>query len=332
MGCLDNLIGIDGSCPGITGRLYLKDVGIFDSELSQYLSEEEAGVADLLASVGRASAEQLSTDILGDMMRQGRIKAHTFVDRLRTGTYHEQIEVITPTANTVSGVVLDLYAAKTNVQLNITQLSVWPTASGDVTVTLYDMTDGSVLTTSVLEDCVANTIARKDVNIVVQARRQRMRVLVVSDMATWNRVDLGSCGSCPQRDSYSNGPLTSYGANVDTSASKMYANVRRTSETGGISLIASVDCDHKAFLCEQKESLAWPLMLLQAAMLMQRGLANVERIGTRQLNREVLQERLGGYVAQYNDARSTLIGGMYVPDDPFCFLCKRVNRVVQVIP
>jgi hypothetical protein len=112
----------------------------------------------------------------------------------------------------------------------------------------------------------------------------------------------------------------------------MYANVQRVTETGGLSVIASVDCDHGAFLCEQKEALAWPLMLLQASMFMQRALANVDRIGTRQLNRDVLQDRLGQYVAQYNDARSVLIKGMYVPDDQFCYLCKASARVNVMIP
>jgi len=333
MGCLDNLIGLDGSCTSITGRVYLKDVGIQESELAQYLSEEEEGVEALVQSVGRAAAAQLTSDILGDMVAQQRIKAHTFVDRARIGYYHEEREVITPAASTLAGLVLDVYAPKSNIKLGITQLSVWPTANGTVTVSMYDMTDGTLIGTETITGCVANEIKRKDVDISIQARRHRMRVLCLTNMPTWNRVDIAEgCATCPGSREWQYSVMGAYGATIDNSAAKMYANVQRVTETGGLSVIASVDCDHGAFLCEQKEALAWPLMLLQASMFMQRALANVDRIGTRQLNRDVLQDRLGQYVAQYNDARSVLIKGMYVPDDQFCYLCKASARVNVMIP
>lgn len=329
MGCLDTLIGMDGSCASSTGRVYLKDIGIHESELVQYLAPEEEDVADMSVSVARAALGQLQSDAMASVAPS--IRPRTFIDRDRIGQPNEAREAVTPTASTDYGLVIDVYAPRSNVKIQLSELAVWSTTTGTVTLTVKDVTDGRTITTTTI-DAVAGEFTRKDVDILVQGLRRRTRLLITSDMAGWYRCDThDGCGTCTG-GVYSHGVIQAYGASIGQATTITYSNLRKGGETGGVSAVVSVSCDHLAYLCEVKEAIAMPLLYLQGAMYMQRGMDNVERMNTRTLNRDVLQDRFGKYLAQYQTSLANLLGAMPLPQDDLCYICNRSSRVAVVIP
>ena len=329
MGCLDNLIALDGSCAAGTGRVYLKSIGIHESELVQYLAQEEQDVPEMLSNIAPAATAQLQTDVMASIA--GRIMPKTFIDRDRIGQPNHNREAISATASTDHGLVVDVFAPRSNIKIQISELAVWSQSTGTVTLTLRDVTDGKVLGTETIS-AVAGQVTRKDVDIVLQGLRRRTRVLITSDMAGWYKCDTHEgCGPCTG-GVYSHGVLTAYGASIGQATTLTYSNLARSGETGGISAVVTVVCDHTAYLCEVKEALAMPLLYLQGAMLMQRGLDNVERMNTRTINAEVLQDRLARYLSQYRAALEQLVGNMPLPNDDMCYVCNRQSRVAVVVP
>lgn len=329
MGCLDNLIAMDGSCSAGSGRVYLKSIGIHESELVQYLAQEEESVEEMIANIAPAATAQLMTDTLGAIAP--RIKPKTFIDRDRIGQPNDKREAITATASTDHGLVIDVFAPRSNIKIQISELAVWSQATGMVTLTLRDVTDGRTLTTTTIS-AVAGEFTRKEVDIVVQGLRRRTRILITSDMGGWYKCDTHSgCGPCTG-GTYSHGILTAYGASIGQATTLTYSNLAKGGETGGISAVVSVACDHTAYLCEVKEALAMPMLYLQGAMLMQRGLDNVERLNTRTINAERLQERILHYAEQYRASLGQLLTNMPLPMDDLCYVCNTSSRTAIVIP
>ena len=329
MGCLDGLIGMDGSCAATTGRVYLKDIGIHEGELAQYMAAEEESVTDMVSSVARAAINQMQSDAMASVA--SRVRPRTFIDRDRIGQPNEAREAKSATAATDYGVVVDVYAPRSNIKIQISELAVWSQATGTVTLTVKDVTDGRTVATTTI-DAIAGEVTKKDVDILVQGLRRRTRLFITSDMTDWYRTDTHEgCGTCTG-GVYSSSVLTAYGASIGQATTLTYSNLQKGGETGGISAVVSVTCDHLAYLCEVKEALSMPLLYLQGAMLMQRGMDNVDRMNTRTLNVEVLQDRLGKYLAQYQTSLGNLMGAMPLPMDDLCYVCNRNSRTVVSIP
>lgn len=118
---------------------------------------------------------------------------------------------------------------------------------------------------------------------------------------------------------------------MSDAVAKNYANLETTSHTSGLSIIATVVCDHAAWLCEVKDLIALPLAYKVAEECVNYGIGNADRITNRSIDLERLRERAAYFGAQYAALMEQVLANMRVPSDRVCFDCyKRTTQIVAI--
>ena len=283
-------------------------------------------VADAVVDFAIEAGFDLSSDDVLDPAAGGAAFLSTIAGRMTSAGLGAR-EV----AYRLNGIEIDVCAKNSNVKLNISSIGFYGTETKTVTVTVWDLTDGTSLATQEIS-AVAGSFVTAQTDIVVSIPRKTTRILITTPETSFYRVNTinGGCASCGGE--FRRSMVTARGATIDTSVPKMHSNVQGASTTGGLSVIASLVCDHAQILCENKESIALPLLYKYGEEIIKRGLWNVQRMNTETLAREVLEQRLAEYAGQYRKTMDEVLMGMPLPTDTECFTCNSRTRVVQVIP
>lgn len=331
MSCLDSLIGDDYGCTSTTGkRLYLWDSGITEEFLNGLVTKRQATVADFMAERRRVATERVITDVVSHIRKD--IIPRTFVDSARIGQWPDTEVLDSADAGYVNGIFLEVCTPASNTKINISSLQFWGETSGTVTASIYNLLDGSLITT-LTATAVAGSVTTFDaVDVVVSNPRGTLRLFITTDQDTFYRATInGNCGTCA-KGTWKTGPLTAQAVRFLDTDRKTYANRTGSPNTGGLSVVASVSCDHEAFLCEMKPAMALPLMYSLAHEVMDIALNNYDRWGVKDYRREDIKDRRDQLAALYSDAMAKLLGYITTPHDPICFVCDKKTYVARFIP
>lgn len=332
MGCLADLVGRTLTCDASDGKVYLGELGITSKEVEDYLSADNISAEAFLAERISMAERAVSAEVMSHYAN--RIVPHTFVDRARIGQPDDDQEVLTPTADTANGIILEVSAGWSNVQIEVSRLEVWQDASS-VNVTFHDLTDGTLLHTEPVT-LTSGKITAKEVSISLSIRRRTLTRILVSTTATSYYKTTMTSGGCTRCGSgrFAQGMLQAYGASIDsTLATYSYGDITRITNTGGISLIATIVCDHKGWLCEIKESFSLPMAYKVASEIMAYGANNHDRFNARVgQNTDAIKDRANYFEGKYRDAMDNLMKNMPLPDDEVCFECRKSVRQTIAIP
>jgi hypothetical protein len=325
--CLDNLIGDDNGCATRTGRLYLKDIGIPETFIADILNKEDQSTGTFMADRRRLAAEYVSNDVLTHLAPN--VIGRTFVDSDRVGMYADTEELVNGDVNYWHGLVLEVCTPATNTKLLVSKLEFYGETTGPVVVTFKDLRDGSTLATETI-DAIAGQVSTLEVDLVFQNARERKRIFVYTDQDVYYKSTLtgGGCVSC-RSGHYKNGVLEARQYMLPVGDKAIWNNLVPASDTGGLSIIASVQCDTLGWLCELKGSLALPLLYFMGWQIFDLALNNFQRYGIKDLRKQDVEKRRDEFQAHYGKAMSDLFEGMIIPQDGLCFTCdKRVTSGV----
>lgn len=328
MNCLDGLIGDDFGCATKTGRLYLKDIGITEDFIAAILTKSDISTASFMADRRRHATAAIPAALVGHYA--DRIIQRTFVDRGRVGTYPEDEVLVTGDASYAQGILLEVCSPASNTRLLVTTLEFYGETTGPVVVTFHDLRDGTALATETLM-AVAGQVSSVDVDLALQCFREKKRILVTSDQDIYYKSNINSTGGCKAcgNGGIDRGIFKAKSMRILNSDKKIGANLLPAQDTGGLSLVATVQCDSYGWICEAKASVALPLLYFMGWDIFTLALNNFQRWGIQNMRKEDIAgraEQLGGL---YNDAMDNLFKTMPIPDDGVCFACdKRVTSGV----
>lgn len=329
MSCLDGLIGDDNGCTTRTGRLYLKDIGITEEFISMILKKEDPSTTTFMADRRRLATEYVTRDVLTHYDKS--IIGTTFIDRDRLGRYPDSEVLLTGDATYAQGIMLDLSTPASNTRLLISRLEFYGETTGPVVVTFHDLRDGTVIATETI-DAVAGQVSTLDVDITVQCLRERKRVLVTTDQDVYYRSSINTgCSSC-SKGGYDRGVLKARSMRVLNADKKIYANLIPAQDCGGLSIIATVECDSYGWLCEVKASLALPLLYMLGHEIFSMALYNFERWGIQNLRKDDVKARREELAAHYSKSMDDLFRTMPIPQDPYCFVCDTKTTTGVILP
>jgi len=333
VGCLADTVGTTLTCDPITGRIGVGELGVTQRELTDFMSADHATPEAFLAERIAMAERIVTSDVLGRY--SNRILVNTFLDRGRIGDFGDLQEVQSAAANTLNGLVLETCAPNANLKIEISRIEVYTDVPGDVDVLFYDLQDGSLLHTETIT-AVADEVTAVELSIQFIARRRTMRILAVTDLASFYRstAGKGSCSTC-KGDSFIHGIVKGYGATIDDAGPFKVANIERSQYTAGLAMIATVVCDHAAWLCEIKGQLVLPMGLKVAEEIQSFGYNNIDRLTNRTITEDRLnqvRERANFYANKYADAMDRLFKNMPLPSDEVCFDCSRSSRHAIAIP
>lgn len=331
MGCLTELVSFLNTCGGASGAIDLSGLGITEKELADYVSEDNASIAEFVEERKAQAETVVTSDVLSRYAT--RIVPKNFAEVGRVGEPDENQSLLSATAGTNGGIVLEVKAPVSNVRIDLSRIEVYSDVGGDVDVLIYDLTDGSLFTT-VTVSTTADAVATKQVNIQLPVYRKTGRYMLTTSMPTYYKVWAhgGGCASCGSSE-YKMGNLRAYGARIADGAAYANHNMENVSHTSGLSVTASVVCDHKAWLCEIKDLVKLPYAYKVAEECVSYGLGNLDRFNVRQgQNPEKLAARAAMFAGKYAEAMEAMLKNMPTPADQTCFDCSRRTRQVISIP
>jgi len=219
--CFDGLISLDGTCAGNSGVMSLQTL----DGMSESLLKDITGAEDTPASM-LAQCEAWARACIYNRVIQfylPRFTGRTFIDRKSIGDPDDNQELITG-ATGIGGILVEIDQPGSNAILRLGRLGLWADFTGDVTITIYDLEDGSVAATYTIT-LVAGVSKTEDVQIALPAYRKRKAYFITHDRPDYYRTWVASsCGSCQR--GYSHGGVTVNGARLPVGLSKKKSNPR----------------------------------------------------------------------------------------------------------
>lgn len=335
--CLEALVGLRRACETTDpAALYLDTLGLSELELRDYLTGSHASVSDLFRDCRSVAVQTVSARVETYLRRLYR--PASLVDSLRVGHYKSPAVLEPSLANTLGGYMLTVDRPASYLTIAIPTVSLQLDGTLPVTVGLWDLDEG-ILLESVTVDAVGGQVVTVPVHWTVAADRRRRRLFVgydrsVSDAfaTTLGATRSGGCGSC-SRDSLRPWPGLEVQAGTVPTTSPQYPSFTSTNRPAGLSLVASVTCDHAGWLCSLSASLALPLAYATARELYDRALRSsfADRLTPRTTDPDRLRELRAEYATLSDSLLTQLLGTVPPPQDDLCYLCdKRLHTVISL--
>jgi hypothetical protein len=325
--CFDGLLTLDNTCEAGSGAITLQSVGIDETQIGDFLGPEDT-ITTFLANAEEYSRGILRHDVL--TYYGNRINPHTFLDRKMIGQPHDGMDLQSGTGK--GGILIEIDQRNSNTVLRLGALGLFADTTGDVTITIYDLEDGSVAATHVLA-VAAGVSYTKNVQIELPAYRKKKAYFITHSLADFYRVDVhgAGCTSCSGKG-YTYGGVTMHGARIGAGLPMLRENLRISAYTSGLMALVTVECSHAQMLCELRDALAMPYALKVAETIIRRGVHAVQRLNSQRMDLDLLKSRANEYGAEYSSTLSNLLGRMRLPEDPMCFTCNTPTRTVIDIP
>lgn len=283
-----------------------------------------------MADRRRLASEYVVRDVVTRYAKS--IVPRTFIDNDRAGRWSDPDVLESGDVLYRYGVIVEVCSPGSNVRINISRLEFYGETSGTVTVKIHDLLSGEELASEDIT-AVAGQVSGVDVNISVQAMRRRTKLFISTEEDTFYKATVtGGCSTCTNRGIYSNGMMQVRAARVLKTDAVKSQNAVTSGTTGGLSALVSVSCDHGAWVCEMKSSMALPLLYCLAREVFNGALYNFDRWGIKDLRKDDVKERRDEFEALYSKSMNDLYEWMPIPRDPACFVCNSRTSTGVILP
>jgi hypothetical protein len=333
MSCFDNYIGIKGVCDDAvpSSGYYLNDIGLSLSEIANYHNKEDGSVEDFVNDKINFSIKLIKQNIFTQL--QNKIKAKSVLENQVIGITEDNKVLKNGIASTLKGIQLELVNSNGYTSIFVNQIALFTDYTGDVSVLVYDLLQNKLIDTLTVS-CVADEISILNLQKLYSNGGKKQQLAFLYDSATINNyattISEKPCTSCNQKWTYKNRYLNANGVNIASSSSKTMSNLTNVSDTGGLQINYSMQCDYENWFCGIKNLMAIPILYKAGEEIINHGINNYQRINNKNIHLELLNSRRTEYEAKYNEAFSNLLKNMIIPKDDDCFHCNKqlINRIV----
>ncbi len=211
---------------------------------------------------------------------------------------------------------------------------------GDIDLQLIDLIQGKILNTIKIP-VKPNEIITMSANEVIPSDRKLLNAFIgynaegLSANKTLLQLPGGAlcCGSSEINNSY----LNIRSCSIGIEDQKIDSNLKLESDTGGLSVLYSLSCNHRDWVCSIAPRLALPIAYKTCAELMEHAKyqAGKSQFNIRTASGEVkdeIEERRSLYDKKGEKYLQQILQNITVPNDSKCFTCKQINRTATYIP
>lgn len=331
MNCFDNLIGLKGICDGNSVAFYLEQYGITSQMLKDinYTHDDlKTLLTDKLDEASLFVSKQVKSLKAGEMQGEDTLASD------RVGYLAKTRTSVAAKTGYDAGVMINMENESSYVRLNIDSISIFATQTGDVSVLIYDLTEGRLLDT-VTVAAVAGQQGFVDIDKSYRAQQREMAIGILYDssFASYKTTPLknnSGCGSCQKGGRYQSIYATVSAIKIADGADKLYDNVKYESDTAGLSVTYTVQCDYEQWICKNKQVLLSSVFYYTAYHIAEYGL-NSPRLNSQTTDmREVLKKIRDNAFSAYNSEIQAALGKMVIPQND-CFKCRQKSRNVTTL-
>lgn len=336
--CESTLLGLRkcSDTPPITG-IYIDDIGITESMLSQFITDQQ-NTPKQLFEMARANAwRKIQAQIMGYM--QPYMKAESLQEGRRIGQLATNVSNTQAAAGagTYVGIRLTIDPQTTSfLKMFISDLNIYIAESNtDVPILVFDLQKQVLLETITYE--VGSTEQYIAKTYLSKRQKQDIALVYESTMAAAKTLPkYGSCTDCGGRIKFVNicPFVQAIGVQLDWDDSAL-SNIANKSNTGGMTLNYNISCDRDSWLCSIGNMATMPLAYATAVELYDYGLtiSPLQRVNTTiSLSSKQLIQARDISATKYNEQMEAVLRQMRIPQDRYCFNCSSNLKYVTALP
>lgn len=332
--CFENLISLRGTCDDAPSKsgYDANEIDITKEFIDQIITREYRDAKDFHDRKMAFAIKQVCDQVLTAL--QSSFRTPTLLDNFRAGQFQDNLTLVAGDGY-LKGINIDLWNCESFLDVFVSEIALQTTTTGTINVLVYDLIQGKLLDTIPVAT-VANEISRVYPHKTYKAGKQKLNLLFAYNSTghSGNTTYIHSgCATCENK------PLTNRferinAVKIDPGASKIASNLIAMGETGGLSVVHSLSCNHESWLCSFSNLLALPILYKYGQIVMDFAL-NVspnDRINTSTaINTDELGQRRSLYQSWYNESILSKLNNIKTPRDRECFMCKEnVRHVISI--
>lgn len=337
MACFDNFVGLRGSCTEQTlasNGFYLNTLGIDRSFVENIINEDYADVDSFVLDKIAMAYDQLSNDIYSNFTPKFNLAS--IIENARLGQYREYPVIVPSIANTYKGVQMRIWNETTFLKVYVSTLRTYFNYTGNVDVKVYDVSTGTLLDTIVVAS-LANQIVETQVDKTYKSSSSDLNVVFIYDANDFDSyassfVNSG-CVSCNRSNTYmQNKFVYSTGVLFDEGDSVTQDNLSGNSDTGGLSIVYSLQCDQEAWVCSHANFFASAMLYKVAYLITQYADLMSNTFSAINIDRDKLRQRMEYYEFEYTRRLNVGVKNIKILNADICFSCNKLRMNKTVLP
>lgn len=330
MKCFENLIWIKNACETITpsSGLYLDDLDISIDELNKILDETD-GTPELyikrkIEFAWMAMCSEINTHFAKYFVQ------NPLLENQKIGFPVANQSVVNGSNNVLKGIEIEMVNSRNYLDVFISSISVFADKTGTINVDVYDLITGKKIDT-IAVDAIAGEISIAVINKTYKSTRKRLNLIFVYDSTGINSTKTllrdGYCGSC-NGNQYSNRYAKFVGVMIGKDDPKMKSKLKTLTETGGISIEYSVQCNTSDWLCTFSNILAMPLLYKLGSEISDKALTSNRTNKKTLIDADKWQKRKDWFELKYRESLENMVQNIK-PQTNDCFVCKSPIRTIS---
>lgn len=335
LSCFENLVLLQGCTEGAsTSGLYSDNIDIDKDFIDEIRTRKYLSAQDFFNKKWDFALK--TTVDKAKVFMQSKFRVATLLDNYRAGQFQDNLTMIAGDGN-LKGINFDLCNSDSYLDFYLSEISLQTDYTGDVDVFVYDLLQDKLLDTLTVS-CVANEINTIYPQKIYKSSRKKLNLFIGYDStgisANTTYLKKG-CTTCGGSYSMNNGYEKVSGAKIDLAIQKTKQNLTLIGETGGMSVVHSLSCNHENWMCSYANLIALPALYQYGMDVMDFALtvSPNDRVNTSvTLNADLIRERKNIYRSQFEEKFSSLLDNMKTPSDSKCFHCKETVREAIILP
>jgi hypothetical protein len=336
--CFTNIIGLRGTCEEAvsTSGLWANDVGISEDQLNEIVTSDFINGRDLFNKKLEHSIIVITSKVYASFA--SKFKAFSQIENERIGFFKDNLSYINTQAGYLYGQHITLTNYDSFLDLFVSQLNIQVDISGTYDIYVFDLMQNKLIDTFQI-DAIAGEISATFPAKKYLSGREKLDLFIGYNPtgARYNDASSkrgGSCFSCGG-GSYANEYVRATGARILVAGDKIVSGVESITGTGGLSIVYSLSCNHREWICSSSAVLAIPLYYYLAFEIMDFALHNSpnDRLNnTVWLNKDLIEQRRKEYYDRFNQSFTDTMQNISLPSDSKCFICKQPIRYATMLP
>lgn len=328
MACFDNIIALRETCTSTTSSgYYLNDFGINKAEIEAIITNDYDSVQDYLDKKIEFTTNVVTNDIVTHF---SNVQAKTLIQSHRVGIFNKNL--VTVTGGGYRGIHVNICNVDSFLEFHLAEVSTLTDFTGSLPILVYDLTQNKLLDTITVTSTAGN-VSTSFPHKTYKTNRQGIDLWIGYDATGIDsyKTTIRS-GSCCGRYTCTNSVTTSKGASI--TAPYVNSNLTTLPDTAGVSLLYSVSCDHKGWLCTYLQQIALAVGYKVCAEIMFTGANsafNSRSTNMTTLNRDSLKMRFDFYEMKYRETMDNLLRNIKTPEG-ICYKCTSPVTHATVLP
>lgn len=332
--CFDDLISLKDYCSSIpsTSGYYIDDAGITLHELNKYIGSEYQTGAELFVDKRSFSIAVIESQINTHL--SAKYNNRTLIEGKRVGFFQDNQQLVSSPGG-LAGIKFKLQNTTSYLREYFAEVSLQLNYTGDVTVYIYDLIQGSILDSFVIT-CLPYQISTVYPQIKIDSSRNLTNIAFLYDTTGIESVNTllseSGCSSC-NNYSITCESMTAQGIQIGSASQKIENSCTPLTNTAGMSVVFSLSCNNRGWLCSIGNLLAVPMIYKTAELIMEYALYSVnERVNNATIIPEKLEERRILYRDNYDKTINNVLKNISLPSDAKCFECSQPIRYATMLP